>query len=163
MATGRLISQVQAPNLFLFNRISSNLFYILCFLQKFFWWSQKTHLCRLHVELCIGVWKKWAQCPEELGPPPSVGKNKIINSENEAMVKKYLTNRNTVRQKMKSFPRKVCRWGSWTKENFPQRKMEKAWDSDVNMAHTLCFWFNSTGICLSQLNLTVPVNWAREM
>lgn len=49
------------------------------------------------MELCVGIWKKWAQCPEELGPPTLLGKNKIINSENEAVVEKHLTNRNTLK------------------------------------------------------------------
>lgn len=53
-----------------------------------------------------------------------------MNNENEAMVE-VSYNRNTVRQKMKTFSQKGLQMGLMNKENFPQRRMEKAWDSDV--------------------------------
>lgn len=105
----------------------------------------KTHLCKLHVELCIGIWKKWALCPEELGPPPLLGKNKIIYNENEAMVEKYLTNRNTLKtEKTWKFSERGLQMGLMNQGELTHRKMEIPWDSDVNLEHALCFWLQST-------------------
>lgn len=94
------------------------------------------------MELCVGIWKKWAQCPEELGPPTLLGKNKIINSENEAVVEKHLTNRNTLKAE-ETQTQKFSRKKSADGAHEPKRALPKGkFDSDVILVCTLCLWLS---------------------
>lgn len=88
--------------------------------------------------------KEWAQCPEELGPPPLLGKNKIINNENEALVEKYLTNRNTLKtEETQKFSKRGLQMGLMNRGELPQGNKELAWASRVNLG-MLCA-FDCTG------------------
>lgn len=66
----------------------------------------------------------------------SVGKNKIMNNENEAMVEKYLTKQKYRKTEDEKFSQKGLQMGLMNQGELPPRRMEKAWDSDVNMEHT---------------------------
>lgn len=117
----------------------------------------KTHLRKLLVELGIGIWKNWAQCPEELDPPPLLGKNKIINNENEAMVEKYLTNRNTLKtEKTRKFSKRGLQMGLMNQGELTTGKW-KYHEIQLLTWSMLCFLIVQRFVCLSKIWLSLLI------
>lgn len=110
------------------------------------------------MELCIGIWKKWAQCPKELGPPPPLGKNKIINNENEGCGRKVSYNRNTLRtEEIEKFSERGLQVGLMNQAELPPREIEGAWDADVNLECFCAFLLRAVQrfVCLSKIWLSL--------